>query len=44
MDPFGRVANRTFTHPGFWAITGSEDGRPYQVASTVPSGLPPGLV
>ena len=43
MEPFGRVASRTCIHPGFWAITGSADGRPYQVASTVPSGVAVGL-
>jgi hypothetical protein len=42
-DPFGLWASRTRTQPGLVAITGSTDGRPYQLAGTVPAPLRPGL-
>lgn len=37
VDPFGRWASRTRTHPGLVAITGRTDGRAYQLSGTTPA-------
>jgi hypothetical protein len=42
VDPSGRWASRTRIQPGRVAMTGSTDGRPYQVAGTVPAARVPG--
>src|SRR3984885_6876517 len=43
VDPFGRCARRTWTQPGLVAMTGSTEGRSYQVPDTVPAARWPGL-
>jgi hypothetical protein len=43
VDPFGRWARRTWTQPGLVAITGSTEGRSYQLAGTLPEATCPGL-
>ena len=41
VDPFGRCASRTSTQPGVVAMTGSTEGRSYQLAGTVSAATEP---
>ena len=43
VEPLGRVARRTSSHAGCWAITGKAEAPPYQLEGIVLSCGPPGL-